>query len=50
MRRSHLSASAGKDDGMVACGWLRGPHAVGPGLLAAAWASEVGTVSWAGWW
>ena len=25
---------------MVACGWLRGPRAVGPGLLVAAWASE----------
>ena len=27
---------------MVACGWLRGLRAVGPGLLVAAWASEAG--------
>ena len=25
---------------MVACGWLRGPCVVGPGMLVAAWASE----------
>ena len=36
MRRSHPSASAGKDDGVVVCGWLHGPRAVGPGLLVAA--------------
>ena len=49
-RRSHPLASVGKDDGMVAYGWLRGLRAVGPGLLAAAWASEAGMASWAGWW
>ena len=27
---------------MVACGWLRGPRVVGPGLLVAVWASEAG--------
>jgi len=27
---------------VVACGWLRGPRAVGPGLLVAAWASKAG--------
>ena len=48
MRRSHPSASAGKDDGVVACGWLRGPRVVVLGLLAAAWASEAETASWAG--
>jgi len=31
-RRSHPLAGAGKDDGVVACGWLRGPRVVRPDL------------------